>query len=386
MKILFLVTGSHVTLYATASLMTAAQSAGHEVLLATNEPLMEAAEAIGVPTVSVLQETIRHFVTEGPENTPPPPPDSPQELRATGRSLARMARAELDTLRELAGAWPPDLVVGTSMSYAAGLLAARLEVPFVRHAEYLAIPVAGIDEGAEDGLRGELKELGLGGLPRPERYLDVCPPSLRAPAGREVRPMRFVPRNPQRRLAPWMYSRPTGRPRVLVTSGTHFRMLPDDSVRYLVEQLALEGAEVVIAAPEEAAASLGAHLDHVRVGWVPLDVVAPTCDLAVTHAGATTAMTVMAAGVPQLLMPPNTHTRLISRALTDHGAARTVTPDTGPGREPGEVVAAGCREILATPGYAERARALAEEVAGLPSPADVVRELNTLRLNAPARG
>ncbi|AKG44984.1 protein of unknown function DUF1205 [Streptomyces xiamenensis] len=378
MKILFLITGSHVTLSAVAPLVTAAQNAGHQVLLATNEPLMPAAEAIGVPTVCVMAEPIRHFMpAAGPEGHDPDPQD---ELTTTGHGLATLATTVLPTLLELAAHWPPDLVVGSSMSYAAGLLAARLKVPWVRHAEYLAIPVAGIDRGAAEGLRPALEGLGLTGLPEPDLFVDVCPPSLSPPAVTAARPlpMRYIPRNPQRRLESWMYTRPVGRPRVLITSGTHFRMLPGDAVRRLVAGLAGEGAEVLIAAPEDAARELADGLRDVRIGWLPLDAVAPTCDLAVTHGGATTAMTMMACGVPQLLMPPNTHTRLIARALSDYGAARTVMPDEHPGRDAGDLVADGCRDILATPGFAQRARALAGEMAGLPSPADVVRTLEVL--------
>ncbi|OKH96208.1 glycosyltransferase [Streptomyces uncialis] len=388
MKILFLITGSHVTLSAVAPLVTAAQNAGHEILLATNEPLMEAAEAIGVPTVSVLPETIRHFMTAGdpgdaPSDTPNDAhgPDTEAELTTTGHGLARMAVAELDTLYRLAEDWPPDLVVGSSMSYAAGLLATRLKVPYVRHAEYLAIPVTGIDVGAEEGLRPELARLGSARLPEPDLFIDVCPPSLRPPGAPDAQPMRFIPRNPQRRLKSWMYTRPVDRPRVLITSGTHFLMLPGDSLRLLVDRLTGAGAEVVIAAPEEVAQRLGALPDGVRIGWLPLDAVTPTCDLAVTHGGATTAMTIMAAGVPQLLMPPNTHTRLIAAALTGSGAALTVTPDDHPDEDPGELVAAGCLEILGTPGYARRARDLADEIAGLPTPAEVVGMMENLRVS-----
>ncbi|MEW2353463.1 nucleotide disphospho-sugar-binding domain-containing protein [Spirillospora sp. NPDC029432] len=384
MKVLFVTTGSHVTVYATAPLTTAAQNAGHEVLLATNEPLIEAVEAIGAPAVSIMPETIRHFMTAGDaQDAPGGPMDAREEMLTTGRGLARMASAALEALLDLAEDWRPDLIVGSSMSYAAGLLATRLKVPFVRHAEYFQIPAAEIDPGAEQGLRPELDRLGLEGLPEPDLYIDVCPPSLRPPGGPEVRPMRFIPRNPQRRLEPWMYARPKDRPRVLITSGTHFRMLSGESMRYLVDRLTLAGAEVLITAPKGAAEELGAGLGDVRVGWIPLDVVAPTCDLAVNHGGATTAMTIMTAGVPQLIIPPNTHTRLIARSLADCGAALTVPPrqerdGSASDREPAEEIAAGCREILSTPRYTRRAQALAKEIATLPTPAEVVRTLETL--------
>jgi UDP:flavonoid glycosyltransferase YjiC (YdhE family) len=150
-------------------------------------------------------------------------------------------------------------------------------------------------------------------------------------------------------------------------------------LRHLVGQLALAGAEVLIEGAEGAAEKFGAELGDVRIGWIPLDVVAPTCDLAVNHGGSAAAMTVMTAGVPQLIIPPNAHTKAIAQALSGFGAALTVRPrEQGPGQNPGEVIAAGCREILSTPRYAEQAQALATEIAALPTPCEVVHTLETL--------
>jgi UDP:flavonoid glycosyltransferase YjiC (YdhE family) len=380
MSFLFITTGSQVTVYAVAPFATAVRNAGHEILLAANEPLMTFAENIEVPAVSIGPEPIRDFVTAGRlENARASSGDLRQEMLVVGRGFARMASAGLDALLELVENWRPDVVVGGSMSYAAGLLATRLKVPYVRHAEYLRIPMAEIDPGAEEGLRPELERLGLVGLPSPTLFIEACPPSLRSSRSPDARPMRWIPRNRQRRLEPWMYIRPQGRPRVLITSGTHFRMLPASSMRHLVDQLALAGAEVVIAAPERAAEELGTELGDVPIGWIPLDVVAPTCDLAVHHGGATTSMTFMSAGVPQLIVPPNIHTKAIAQALSGFGAALTVMPrQQEPGRDLAEVIAASCREILSNPRYAQHAQALASENAALSTPAEMVHTLAAL--------
>ena len=50
----------------------------------------------------------------------------------------------------------------------------------------------------------------------------------------------------------------------------------------------------------------------------------------------------------------------------------------GPGQDLDEVIAAGCREILATPRYAQQAQALAAEIAALPAPCEIVHTLETL--------
>jgi glycosyltransferase len=383
MKFLFIATGSQATFYAVAPLATAVRNAGHQVLLATHEPWMETAETIGVPTVCYSPEPIRHFMkTLHPGKAVRFPSEfGDEDMVGQGRGFARMASAGLGALLDLAEDWRPDLVVGSAMTYAAGLLATRLKVPYVRQAEYLRIPMASIDPGAEEELRPELERLGLAGLPEPALYIDATPPSLRPPHDPDAQSIRWIPSNPQRRLEPWMYTRPKGRHRVLITSGTRTLMLgtSGSSMRHLVDQLALAGAEVLIAAPEGAAEKFGAELGDVRIGWIPLDVVAPTCDLAVHHGGATTAMTFMTAGVPHLIFPDNGFGKAVAQALSGFGAALMVMPqEQGAGQDPGAVIAAGCREILSTPRYAEQAQALATEIATLPTPCEVLHTLETL--------
>ncbi|MEJ8644310.1 nucleotide disphospho-sugar-binding domain-containing protein [Streptomyces sp. MS1.HAVA.3] len=168
---------------------------------------------------------------------------------------------------------------------------------------------------------------------------------------------------------------------MLITAGTRNLMLdtPGSSLRKLVDELTGEGAEVLIAALPEAAERFGAELGDVRIGWLPLDVVAPTCDLAVHHGGATTAMTLVNAGVPQLIIPDNGYGKAVAEAVAGFGAALVVDRNRPQaGRSPDEVISAGCREILSDPRYAERTRTLAAQAATLPTPAEVLLELEAL--------
>lgn len=353
MNILFTVGGSQAVVFGVAPLASAARNAGHEVLLAADEPLMEAAEAVGLPAVCITSERMRY-----------------------GQD-ARTAAARLDALLELAESWSPDLVVG-GLSPVPRVIAARLKVPCVRHVWHITSK-SGRGRQAEAEIRPAMRRLGVSDLPEPALFIDVCPPSLRQPGAAPARSMRWYPRVRQCRLQPWMYTRPEGRRRVLITAGTRHLVLDaaGGSLRTLVDELTAEGAEVVIAALPEAAEQFGAQLGDARIGWIPLDVVAPTCDLAVHHGGATTTATLVNAGVPQLITPDNGFGRAVAEAVSGYGAALMVD---GPqaGRSPDDVIAAGCREILANPRYAERTRLLADEIASLPTPAEVVRELDSL--------
>lgn len=353
MKFLFNAGGSQAIVFAAAPLATAARNAGHEILLATDDQLIETAEAIGMPAVSITPDPIRY-----------------------GDDF-KTSSARLDALLDLAEDWTPDLVVG-GLSHVPAVAAARLKVPYVRQA-WEIVPTADVSRRAEEELRHELARLELAELPDPALSIDLCPPSLRASRTSGSQSMRWIPRVRQRRLERWMYTRPKGRQRVLITSGTRTLMLatPGSSMRQLVDQIALTGAEVLIAAPQAAAERFGAELGDVRIGWIPLDVVAPTCDLAVYHGGATTAMTLINAQVPGLIIPDNGYGAAVARALADFGAALTLAPEQACDEDLAKVVAAGCLEILSTPRYAEQAQALAREIATLPTPSEVVRTLET---------
>ncbi|MFG2577648.1 nucleotide disphospho-sugar-binding domain-containing protein [Streptomyces sp. NPDC048481] len=355
MKILFTVGGSQAAVFGVAPLAAAARNAGHEILLAADEPLMAAAQSVGLPAVCITPERMRY-----------------------GQD-GMTAAVRIDALLDLTRQWSPDLVVG-GLSHVPRVLAASLKVPYVRHIWHIA-PMARRDRTAVAELQPQLERLGLTELPPPDLFIDLCPPALRPPGAPAARAMRWVPRVSQRRVEPWMYTRPEGRRRALITAGTRNLLLdtPGASLSGLVDELTGAGVEVLIAALPEAAERYGPRLGDVRIGWIPLDVVAPTCDLAVHHGGATTAMTLINAGVPQLIVPDNGYGKAVAEAVSGFGAAVLVDPHRPQeGRGQDEAVVAGCREILEDPRYAERARAAAAEAAALPTPDEVLREIEAL--------
>jgi UDP:flavonoid glycosyltransferase YjiC (YdhE family) len=378
-KILFLPGASAATVFALAPLATAARNAGHQVFMATTEEMAPYVTGTGIPPVCVSALTPPQYMFADRDGSPVAPPQDPeQEESFAGRGFARYAAASIDALERLGRDWRPDLVVGGSLAYAAGLLAARLRVPWVRHF-WDPSETGESDRSAADELRPELRAVGLEGLPEPDLYVDICPPSLRAPTAPDARMLRWVPGNQQRPLDSWMYTRPAGK-RVCVTSGSRAADGPVRDrdfafLRDLAGSLAPLDVEVVIAAPEGLAGDLRPALgDGVRAGWVPLDVLAPTCDLVVHHGGGVTSMTAMNAGVPQLVIPQLTHSVAPARRLAAYGAGRVVLP--------GEVTADGlgsaCEELLSTESYGKAARELAGEIAALPRAAEVVDDLERL--------
>ncbi|MFD9792544.1 nucleotide disphospho-sugar-binding domain-containing protein [Streptomyces sp. NPDC059070] len=380
MKFLFIAGGSSATVFTVAPLAMALRTAGHEVLVAANQPLTDTAASVGLPSVSLNPEPVWHFMRFDRSGNPIDPPQGHTEnMLHTARSFARMGLAGLGTLRELARDWRPDVVVGGSMTYVAGLFAAEIGVPYVRQ-DWDVVPTNEADPGAEDELRPELERLGLEGLPLPALQIDVCPPSLRphlpSAHSKGAQPMHWLPGNSQRPLERWMYTRPQDRKRVVITTGTRALAFQSaEQMRRLVEELGRTGAEVLIAAPEQVTEKFAPELGDIRIGWLPLDVVMPTCDLLVHHGGGVTAMTAMNAGVPQLITPEASYMEIVAKALTDFGAGLTVATPEG---DSTEAIATGCRELLSDARYRQRAGVLAHEMALLPNPTEVAAVLEEL--------
>ncbi|MFD0039131.1 glycosyltransferase [Streptomyces anulatus] len=360
--------GSMATVFSMGALASAVRNAGHQVIVSSTEEMMPTIAGIGLPAVPFTDLSIGHFTTTDRAGNPVEfTPGGDAELRFTGAWFGRMAAAGLGPLRRLSESWRPDAVVGGTLSYVAPLLAAHLGVPFVRQSWDIS-ETADIDAAAREELRPELDELGLSRIPAPDLLVDICPPSLRLPSAPPAQYMRWVPANPQCRLEPWMYEKGARR-RVCVTSGTRVALAESAGfLRTLVKEVSPLDVEVVVAAPADAAEELRAEFPGLRAGWFPLDVVAPTCDVILHHAGGSTGMTAMQAGVPQLLIPQGVNFEAGSRRIAEFGAAITILP----GDDTPDTVTAACQELLSNSSYAQRAGRLADEIAALPLPSDVV--------------
>lgn len=378
MRVLFITGGSPACVFAVAPLASAVRNAGHEVFMAANEDLIPDVTGSGIPGISMTPLPIKEFVWKDRSGTELNVPwDRDGELRHLGGAFGRMAAAGLDVLLELVGSWRPDVVVGAALSYAAPLVAAHLQVPYVRQAWDMT-PPTDLDPGAEEELRPELRQLGLDRLPEPDLFIDITPPSLRRPTaanGPETLTMRWIPGSRQRRLEPWMYTRGDDRPRALVTAGSrpyipqHVDLLPR-----LTRTLASSGAEVLLAGPQELVESLGDGLGDVKAGWIPLEVAARTCDLMVHHGGGVTTMGALNVGIPQLMLPKSNYQIASTQPVADFGAGLLLTPD----QDTIEEIEKCCLELLSNASYGNRARQLAAEIATLPPPAEVVGTLESL--------
>ncbi|MEU8560270.1 glycosyltransferase [Streptomyces cyaneofuscatus] len=374
MKVLFIGGVAPAHIFGIVPLAHALRSAGHQVFIATTEKMAPVITGCGIAALPVAEHDIWYYISTGRDGRPVPVPEDPRELLAfVGGWFAHLAAESYASLVDVTRDWRPDLVVGGTMGYAAPLLAARLGIPHVMQA-WDPGDWRGTDEGAHRVLDPELRELGIRRLPEAELRIEICPPSIAPPDAPPAELMRWTPGNLQCALEPWMYTRPE-RPRICLTAGS--RASTERSfagLRELTEQLAPLDAELVVPAPEALAAELRAALPQVRTGWIPLDVVAPTCDLVMHHAGGATAMNALHAGVPQLIVPESPAFAPPARRIAGFGAAIALDPEDATG----DAVRQAAKELLTDPRYRERSDLLAREIARLPPPAAFVGRLERL--------
>jgi UDP:flavonoid glycosyltransferase YjiC (YdhE family) len=415
LRILFTTAAFPTTLFHLVPLAWACRAAGHEVRIAAQPDLTKTTTGIGLTAVEVggdydvLDDIIRvrggRKVVELPSKdwnekglTRPEKTDSPRELspdekrrlryQAISPHITASAAIAPDLMR-FAERWRPDLVITDPLLFAAPLVSATLGVPLLRHLVGPDIwrrfcPLQGQPSG--DDVReqwpAELVELydRFGVEVRddhPVGAVDPWPTSLQLPGMAGRIPVRFVPYNGSAAAPDWVLDRPD-RPRVCVTWGTTTAMLGGDGTFVLhrvVDALATPDIEVVLAVNAAEREKLGKLPGNVRVADnLPLHLLMPTCQAIVDQGGAGSVLTAAVHGVPQVIMPQTADTPIIAANFTTSGAA--IALDVGDA-EP-DAIRSAVTAALTDEAVQAGARKLRDEIAGVPSPADVVPALERL--------
>jgi len=378
MKVLFSAVPMHGHLFPLVTLAHAFRAAGHDVLVGVPGNLVDAVTGAGLPAAVTgppieLKDVI---ISRRTGEAATVPTTIEERLAAAGRAWGTLAANSFAGTKELLDAWRPDLVIAEPSEYSAPMHAAALGIPWVRHNYGPTWLPQTLPYTAEE-VAGELSELSLDGLPEPDAVINVCPPSVASPEDATSLPARYIPYNGPGVLPAWAL-RPRTRPRVLLTFGS---LVPHVGFRDFVSVLRdiavgvpKLGAEVVIGCDPQIAAKLGDGVlsDGVlSVGWQPLNLSLAATDVIIHHGGAGCTLTSLAFGTPQLVCPqigdqfPNAFT------VAGVGAGKLLMPE----QLEVDAVLAEVGELLSTPGYAEKARAVAAEVAAMPAPAQLVTTL-----------
>lgn len=372
MRALFTSTALCGHFYPLVPLAWTCRALGHDVLVAVADDFVPEVVRSGLPAVSCGPAAdFSGFTAMGGTGT------LADRRHANGRVFARNAASNLAGITSIVDEWRPDVVLSERAESAGPIAATTAGIPSVELqwgvaalAEYRAV--------AETEFARHLAARRMAALPRPTTVLNPWPPSLRLRHAIGHRRMRNVPYDGDARVPGWVWQ-PRQRPRICLTLGTVLPRLGIDgmstTVLPMLRALAGLGVEIVIAVEDAVAASwpsLPSAVTH--VGRLPLSQVLRACDLAIHHGGQGTALTALGAGIPQLVLPVFDDQLDNAAAVATAGAGLSLPAD----RVTPETVAESCGELLGASSYRRAATAIAAEITGQPSLADVVGGLDTL--------
>jgi UDP:flavonoid glycosyltransferase YjiC (YdhE family) len=354
-------------------LARALTDAGHEVAFATAEAIgPQVAKAgfelmpAGISLPDQLAEARRRFPDEAAlvggerfENFVP---------RMLGE-VAAPARA--DDLMPIVERWKPDVLVHDETEFAGAIAAVRAGVPHVTQSVGILRPFS-MARLTRRGLEPVYRRWGVslgpyGGL-FDYLYLDVCPPTLQSPWIDEVdvaRPVQNVaiPPGPGEKPPAWLGGL-ADRPTVYVSLGTVFNTDPT-VLRTIVEGAREEPVNVIVTVGRDNdPGDLGPQPDSVHVErYVSQALLLPHCDVVINQGG-TAILSILAEGLPVMVVPQGANQFHNAAALVGAGAARSLLP----GEVTAESVRAELRTLLGDPVYRERAAGIAAELAAMPGP------------------
>jgi UDP:flavonoid glycosyltransferase YjiC (YdhE family) len=373
-KIMFASLGAYGHLYPMMPLALAFADAGHEAVIASGPPFLG---RLPLPTVPGYPPDLElDWAIEEARRRHP-------ELHGQDFSMAMFAdvtaEAVAPTMIEQCERLRPDLVIYEAMNTGGGVAASVLGIPAAAYGIGLVSFIYGSLHGATVGYqrniwleRDRTPPEGNGLLAA--ALINPSPPTLRQQGedGTVTIPIRSVAYNESSaEVPPWLTSGRT-RPRVYLTLGTVAFGAVEVLSRAVAEIAALDVDVLVTVGPEGEPAALGELPDNVYVErFVAQSAVLPLVDLIVHHGGTGTVLSALEVGLPQLLLPQGADQFINAEILTTSGAARALPNDA---QQPGAIGEA----VQALLGDAPERRAavrLHNEIAAMPSPADVVPAL-----------
>lgn len=353
---------------------------GHEVRFATGAPLDGVirndgylVETVGLSQEQALAARAADLVYWELRKVP-----RQSRLAAFSRLFAGVeVPPKVSDLRPVVRSWRPQLIVHDSADFAAPLVAALEGVPSANHSfgplvEANVMEAAGASAAAHWEANG-LRVPDRGGMYR-GLYLDIVPPSLQLPhisTVQSVQRLRPVPlQTPAGDSAQWLGE--LGRRAViLVTFGTIYNDDPG-LFRTAIDGLRGLDADVVVAIGRDGVASqLGELPVNVQLHeWVPWAPTLARSSVAVSHGAASSTLGPLAYGLPLVLIPIGADHFTNADAASRAGAAVVLDVATLNPSAVRQAVTDALSEPMLT-----AARRIADEIAAMPSPAEVVPTL-----------
>ncbi|MEV6589147.1 activator-dependent family glycosyltransferase [Streptomyces acidicola] len=428
MRVLFTVFPTSAHLYPAIPLAWALQAAGHEVVVASPEGVVDPKvitniTSAGLTAVSLggkeeLTASLAPLIAGAGPNRPTLAldPEDENSWRTARAVLGGMfnayyppASAEggrrpiLDNLVEFAREWRPDLVLwdplaptGAVAARACGAAHARLlfgmdNIGLIRAKTRQELADSSSDLTEDPWMAWLGPVLERYGLDFTEETLvgqwtlDLTQSRMRNPLDLTYIPVRRVPYNGASMLPQWLYSRPE-RPRAVLTLGVSRRLLAGQHsgfpMREFFDSVSGLDLELVATLNSEQLAAVGTLPDNVRaIEYVPLNQVLPTSSAIIHHGGGGTFAAAVACKVPQLVVPlPMWDEMVTARYVARRGAGLVADPaaiDV-------DSLQKDLVRLVEEPSFQLGARALYEDMLAAPAPKDVIPVLE--RLTAENRG
>jgi UDP:flavonoid glycosyltransferase YjiC (YdhE family) len=356
MKIVFASLPAYGHTYPMLPLAQACAAVGHDVLFATGEPFVD---TLPVPTTwGIARDVTLHDVEQETRRNHP---DLASGVEFAGRMFAETAAAKVaPVLGELFDRERPDLLVHEYMDIGAAVAAARCGLPAI------AFGLGLWNRSVE-----RFYELANVDPTLPGGYLDPMPTALQDPGSRPASrlPIRSVSWAPEVPLPSWL---PSGRPTVYVTLGTVSFGAVEVLRRAVLETAAHDVDVLVSVGPAGDPALLGDLPANVRLErFVPQAEVLTHVALVVHHGGAGTMLGTVAAGLPQLVLPQGADQPYNAIAIQRAGIGLALTNDE---QIPGAIESA-VGKLLPDCQERETAKAVAAEIASMPSPTEIASTL-----------
>ncbi|KAA2254325.1 DUF1205 domain-containing protein [Solihabitans fulvus] len=368
MRVLFATSPGLGHVFPTISLAHALRAAGHEVLFTTAGGV-EAARA-GLHVVDTapgvdIGELFRKYAADNDISFDQMRAETGDGWKFAAGMFAVVSDVTADRTVDAAKQWRPDLVVHSPLQGAGALAASAIGVPAVEHGLSMS-ELTGLDVALFEEMSATYERHGVSKLPEVTEQIAVGPPSMRD--GDSGWQMRYVPYNGGGVLPEWLLE-PTARPRVAITLGTVVPLMGGvGSLRRLIDIVGGLDADFVVALGEADQSELGSLPDNVRAtAWVPLGALLASCSAMIHHGGAGTTMTGIVAGVPQLVMPYMADQPANAAAVRDRGLGLVGSAE--------DVTEEQVRALLEDESLRTTAHEVRDEIAALPTPADLVSKL-----------
>ena len=372
MRILFSTTPALGHLLPLLPLARAARDHGHDVGVLTAQPLSSHLDAgfemlPAGPTADVLLTEARRRC--GADPTDGTRPEVVAEFFAGTR-----VDLTFDQALPAATVWQPDLIVYEYCDFVGPLVAAVLRCPAMKLA-YGPAYDAEYDNAMACREASRYRRMGLEPT-TPVAFLDTCPPSLQVegwarPAGHQY----LRPEPHSRYASSWAapdFGDRNPLPTILVTLGTQFHN--PGILSLILRGLADLNVNILATVgPNGDPGEIDVDPSRVRiVRFVPLDNLLTAVSAVVAHGGAGTVLASLSRGLPLVLLPQGADQFLHARQVVSAHAGIVLLPNEATPAATGSAL----QQVLTDRSIRAAAQDIAEEIAAMDSPDDVIEKLH----------